>query len=168
MKMRHAKNEDLDKIMKIIHETVKEMNENGNFQWDESYPNREVFINDIKEGTLYAAVNDRDEVIGISVANFDSFEEYDNLEWKSQKSDYVIHRLAVDNVYRNEGVAAFLMENIEKEIIKKGKCYMRTDTNSKNIKAQRFFEKVGYKFVGEIKVPRLKDTFFCYEKRLCN
>lgn len=77
-----------------------------------------------------------------------------------QKSDYVIHRLAVDNVYRNEGVAAFLMENIEKEIIKKGKCYMRTDTNSKNIKAQRFFEKVGYKFVGEIKVPRLKDTFF--------
>ena len=52
MKMRHAKNEDLDKIMKIIGETVKEMNENGNFQWDESYPNREVFINDIKEGTL--------------------------------------------------------------------------------------------------------------------
>lgn len=85
MKMRHAKNEDLDKIMKIIDETVKEMNENGNFQWDESYPNREVFINDIKEGTLYAAVNDRDEVIGISVANFDSFEEYDNLEWKSTK-----------------------------------------------------------------------------------
>ena len=47
MKMRHAKNEDLDKIMKIIDETVKEMNENRNFQWDESYPNREVFINDI-------------------------------------------------------------------------------------------------------------------------
>ena len=78
----------------------------------------------------------------------------------------MIHRLAVDNAYRNDGVAAFLMESIEKEIIKKGKCFIRTDTNSKNIKAQRFFEKVGYKFVGEIKVPRLEGTFFCYEKRL--
>ena len=168
MKIRHAKTEDLDMIMKIIRETVKEMNENGNFQWDESYPDREVFINDIKEGTLYAVVNDNDEVTGISAANFDSFEEYDNLEWESEKSDYVIHRLAVDNAYRNEGVAAFLIENIEKEIIKKGKCFMITNTNSKNIKAQRFFENLGYKFVGEIKVPRLKDSFFCYEKRLCD
>ena len=168
MKVRLAKTEDLDKIMRIIGETVKEMNENDNFQWDETYPNREVFINDIKEGTLYAVVNDEDEVLGIGVANFESFEEYDNLEWKSGKDDYVIHRLAVDNAYRSSGAAAFLIENMEKEIIKKGKCFMKTDTNSKNIKAQRFFEKMGYKFVGEIKVPRLKDTFFCYEKRLCN
>ena len=168
MKIRHAKTEDLDMIMKIIRETVKEMNENGNFQWDESYPDREVFINDIKEGTLYVVVDDNDEVTGTGVANFDSFEEYDNLEWKSGKDDYVIHRLAVDNKYRNTGVAAFLIENIEKEIIKKGKCYMRTDTNSKNLKAQRFFEKMGYVFVGEIKVPTLEDSFFCYEKRLCD
>ena len=168
MKIRHAKIEDLDKIMEIIGVTVKEMNENGNFQWDESYPNREVFINDIKEGTLYVAVDDNDEVTGTGVANFDSFEEYDNLEWKSGKDDYVIHRLAVDNKYRNTGVAAFLIENIEKEIIKKGKYFMRTDTNSKNLKAQRFFEKMGYVFVGEIKVPTLKDSFFCYEKRLCD
>ena len=168
MKIRYAKTEDLDKIMKIVKETVKEMNENGNFQWDETYPNREVFLNDIKEEALYAIVNENDEVIGIGAANFESFEEYDDLEWKSGKDDYVIHRLAVDNVYRSTGAAALLMENIENEIMKKGKCFMKTDTNSKNIKAQRFFEKMGYKFVGEIKVPRLKDTFFCYEKRLCN
>ena len=167
MKIRHAKIEDLDKIMKIINETVKEMNENGNFQWDKSYPNREVFINDIKEETLYTVVNDSDEVTGLAVANFESFKEYENLEWKSDKEDYVIHRLAVDNAYRNEGVAAFLMENIEKEIIKKGKSFMRTDTNSKNLKAQKFFEKIGYKFVGEIVVPGLENSFFCYEKRLC-
>lgn len=168
MKIRHAKTEDLDKIMKIVKETVKEMNENGNFQWDETYPNREVFLNDIKEEALYAAVNENDEVIGIGAANFESFEEYDDLEWKSGKDDYVIHRLAVDNAYRSTGAAALLMENIENEIMKKGKCFMRTDTNSKNIKAQKFFEKTGYKFVGEIKVPRLRDTFFCYEKKLCN
>jgi ribosomal protein S18 acetylase RimI-like enzyme len=168
MKMRLGKTEDLDKIMKIIKETVKEMNENENFQWDETYPNREVFINDIKEGTLYTVVNEQDEVIGLGVANFESFEEYDTLKWNSEKTDYVIHRLAVDNSCRNEGVAGFLMEGIEKEIIKKGKSFMRTDTNSKNIKAQRFFEKTGYKFVGEIKVPRLRDSFFCYEKKLCD
>ena len=168
MKTRYAKTEDLDKIMKIIKETVKEMNENGNFQWDETYPNREVFLNDIKEETLYTVVNENDEVIGVGAANFESFEEYDDLEWKSGKDDYVIHRLAVDNAYRSTGAAALLMENIENEIMKKGKCFMRTDTNSKNIKAQKFFEKTGYKFVGEIKVPRLKDTFFCYEKKLCN
>ena len=168
MKIRYAKTEDLDKIMKIVKETVKEMNENGNFQWDETYPNREVFLNDIKEEALYAVVNGNDEVIGIGAANFESFEEYDDLEWKSGKDDYVIHRLAVDNAYRSTGAAALLMENIENEIMKKGKYFMRTDTNSKNIKAQKFFEKTGYKFVGEIKVPRLRDTFFCYEKKLCN
>ena len=168
MKLRHAKTEDLDRIMKIIGETVKEMNDSGNFQWDSAYPNREVFINDIKEGTLYAVVNDSDEVMGLGAANFESFKEYDNLEWESAKDDYVIHRLAVDNAYRSTGVSAFLMENIEKEIIKKGKSYMRTDTNSENIKAQKFFEKMGYKFVGEIKVPGLENTFFCYEKKLCN
>lgn len=168
MKLRHAEIRDLDKIMKIIGKTVKEMQESGNFQWDDSYPNREVFTNDIKEGTLYSVVDDNDEVIGIGVANFEAFEEYGDLKWKSGKDDYVIHRLAVDTTYRNEGVAAFLMDGIEKEIIKKGKCFMRTDTNSKNLKAQKFFEKMGYKLVGEVKVPGYEDGFFCYEKRLCN
>ena len=44
--IRKAKLSDLEDIMDIINETIKEMKLYGNDQWDDNYPNKETFIND--------------------------------------------------------------------------------------------------------------------------
>ena len=56
--IRKAKLSDLESIMDIINETVKEMKSYGNDQWDDNYPNKETFINDIKNERLYVCEED--------------------------------------------------------------------------------------------------------------
>ena len=57
--IRKAKLSDLEDIMDIINETIKEMKLYGNDQWDDNYPNKETFINDIKNESLYVCEEDR-------------------------------------------------------------------------------------------------------------
>ena len=165
MKVRHADLLDIDEIMKIITDSVKIMNENNNFQWDNTYPTREIFLNDIKEKTLYVVEEDKN-ILGLGVMNLETPKEYNILEWNSTNTDYVIHRLAAKMNYSRKGVAEFLIIHLEKEAVKKGKKYMRVDTNEKNIKARNLFEKLDYSLIGIINLHGKNDNFVCYEKKL--
>lgn len=165
MDIRLAEERDLDQIMEIVRDIVKEMHENNNFQWDSDYPSREVFIKDISDKVLYVAVEDG-IIAGFVVFNFDYPESYDGLVWKSSNKDYIIHRLAVSIKQRKNGIAKLLIEYGEKLALEKNMNYIRADTNSKNIKAQNFFENLGFKYVGKVKFAGIKDYFFCYEKEL--
>lgn len=166
MKVRHLEKDDLETIMEIIKYTVQEMNKNNNFQWDETYPNREVFLNDIKERTLYGVITEEGNLVGLGALNFESPEEYNALNWESTNEDYVIHRLAVDVNYRGCGIGEFLIKDFEKKVLERGKKYVRIDTNYKNLKAQSLFEKMGYKKSGKMQLHGIKEEFICYEKRL--
>ena len=165
MDIRLAEEKDLDQMMEIIRETVKEMHKNDNFQWDSEYPNREVFLNDIKNKSLYVVVED-DIVGGFAVFNFEYPDSYSALPWKSKNKDYVIHRLAVDVNQRKNGIAKLLMEFGEKLALEENMVYIKTDTNSKNIKARKFFENMGYEYIGKMHLPGIEDEFYCYEKEL--
>ena len=166
MYVRLAEEIDLDRIMVIIEDTVKEMHQNNNFQWDSEYPNREVFLKDIKDGVLYVAVDNKDIIVGLAVFNLEKPDSYSDVDWKAGENDYVIHRLAVDVKQRKTGVANLLVDFGEKMALEKNLNYMMADTNSKNISARKFFEKSGYEYVGIIKLPGKEDDFYCYEKKL--
>ncbi|WP_425291000.1 hypothetical protein [Spirosoma linguale] len=52
MTIRPATPADLPALMNLIRHVVPLMRKDGNFQWDEHYPNQTVFSDDIAKGQL--------------------------------------------------------------------------------------------------------------------
>ena len=63
---RKATIKDIDEIMIAVEDAREFLKEQGNGQWQDGYPNRDNFINDINNGRLFV-VSDRNnkEFIGI-------------------------------------------------------------------------------------------------------
>ncbi len=166
MLIRPAVLNDVPAIMQLINEVVPQMIAAGNFQWDNTYPNIEVFEKDIALKQLWVA--DVGGVIaGVAAITTDQDAEYAEVGWDITETAIVTHRLAVSPKYRGGGVAATLLMQAEREAVKRGIDVLRIDTNTKNAATQRLFPKLGYRFAGEIGLgfrPNLR--FYCYEKRL--
>ncbi|SFA95249.1 GNAT family N-acetyltransferase [Clostridium frigidicarnis] len=161
--IRKATYSDLDNIMEIIKETVEEMKSYNNNQWDESYPKVEDFILDIENEELYVH-DSKGEIQGFVCVNYIEPVEYKDLEWSSEKNFMVIHRMAVSKKVRNKGIGKKLMEFAERLSQSNNINFLKTDTNSVNIKMNSLFKKCGFNFVGEIKFLGKESPFYCYEK----
>jgi ribosomal protein S18 acetylase RimI-like enzyme len=166
MTIRPATLTDIPSIMKMIAEVVPAMNASGNFQWDNTYPNVQVFENDIALNQLWVAEVEG-VIAGIAAITTDQEPEYANVGWDISEPAIVTHRLAVSEKYRGKGIAAALLMQAEKEAVKRDINLLRIDTNSSNQATQKLFPKLGYHFAGEIGLgfrPNLR--FYCYEKRV--
>jgi N-acetylglutamate synthase-like GNAT family acetyltransferase len=163
--IRKAKLQDLDMIMNILKDTVAEMHSYGNYQWDEEYPNKQVFINDINEGSLYVD-EEHGLVIGFLCINKKEPVEYKGLNWSLDEESYILHRLAVDIKHRKEKVGFSLMQFAEKLAINNKIFYLKTDTYSLNTKAQKLIECCRYEYVGTMEFLNKEKPFYCYEKKL--
>jgi len=166
MTIRQATLTDIPSIMQLIAEVVPAMNALGNFQWDSTYPNAQVFEKDIALNQLW--VEDVDGVIaGIAAITTDQEPEYADVGWDITETAIVTHRLAVSGKYRGRGIAAALLMQAEQEAINRGINLLRIDTNVANQATQKLFPKLGYSFAGEIGLgfrPNLR--FYCYEKKV--
>lgn len=161
--IRKAVSSDLDQIMKIVRNTIIEMHSYGNFQWNDDYPKKEDFIRDISEGTLF--IYDKNGIIGGFICiNRDEPDEYKNANWSTIEKAFVIHRLAVNTDFRSEGIGVKLVTHADIICRENNLSYIRTDTNSLNIKAQRLLKKCGYTFTGEINLLGKENSFYCYDK----
>jgi GNAT superfamily N-acetyltransferase len=166
MLIRLATLNDIPQIMVLIAEVVPLMNVSGNFQWDSTYPNADVFKKDIALNQLWLAEIDG-TVAGIAAITTDQEPEYASVGWDVNETAIVTHRLAVSGKFRGRGVAAALLLQADKVAIAMGTKILRIDTNTQNQATQKLFPKMGYQFAGEIGLgfrPGLR--FFCYEKRL--
>ena len=160
-----AEKNDITDIMKILDVTVKEMKSYNNTQWDENYPQTKDFINDIENSDLYVEV-ENNNIKGFICVNYVEPKEYNDLKWSSIEKCMVIHRMAVNPIYRNNGIGSKLMNFAEELALKNGIKYLKTDTYSINIKMNSLFEKFNYKFVGEMQFLGKENPFYCYEKCL--
>lgn len=157
---------DISQILELISLVVPAMNALGNFQWDSSYPNKEVFRNDIANKQLWVAETGG-IISGIAAITTQQEPEYANVGWDISEAAIVVHRLAVHTRYQGRGIGRLLLEQAEKEAIKRKITVLRIDTNIKNMATQQLFPKLGYQFAGEIPLSfRPNLTFYCYEKRL--
>jgi len=166
MTIRLANKNDLPSIMQLIGEVVPMMNALGNFQWDSTYPNAEVFENDIALNQLWVAeVNTA--IAGVAAITTDQEPEYADIGWDINETTIVTHRLAVSPQFRGMGIAAALLMHAEAEALNRGINILRIDTNTNNLATQRLFPKLGYVFAGEVGLAFRSDLrFYCYEKRL--
>lgn len=166
--IRNATYNDLDMIMSIVNKTICIMKEEGNPQWNEDYPTRNVFQKDIDTNSLYVYVTQDDITIGFICINDIEPYEYSDVIWSNNNAKEVtyLHRMAIDPDYRRQGVGTSLLEfafTIAKE---SNSLFLRTDTNSTNIGMNALFKELGYIKRGEIHLREVKEHFNCYDKEI--
>ena len=84
MEYQLGKTEQLDDICSLIAAAVKTMENQGILQWDELYPTREDFAEDISKGTLYT-VTEKDTLIAIYVISTECDQAYLNGNRRSKR-----------------------------------------------------------------------------------
>ena len=180
MNFRKSTFDDVDRILEIIEKAKIELKKLGLDQWQNSYPNREVVENDIKNEFSYvleeiAKKDNKSEnqifkkIIGTIVLSPEKEESYSKIEgkWITNDDYIVIHRLAVDSEIKNKGIATKILEFSEKECIKNKILSIKTDTHENNEPMKKFLEKNGFSYCGVIyldKEPDVGEKRIAYEK----
>jgi ribosomal protein S18 acetylase RimI-like enzyme len=161
--IRKATNKDIDSILNITKACAKFMIDKGIFQWNEHYPNKLAFENDVLRNELYV-IETKSEIIGCIVISTFMDKEYIPVKWLTSNNNLYIHRLAIHPKHQGEGYAQKLMDFAEIQAKKTKASSIRLDTFSQNIRNQKFYELRNYKRLGEIYFPKQSTyPFYCYE-----
>ena len=162
--IRLAVEKDVDQIMEIVQKVIPLMQSRGNYQWDQNYPNSEVFFLDVMNQDLWVGEIDG-VVIGMIALTLDQPKEYAHVGLDLSEVSIVPHRMAVDPDYQGRGIAKKLLNQADVVAQTKGIPRVRIDTNLHNPITRRLFPISGYTLKGEIGLdtrPGLR--FLCYEK----
>ncbi|WP_341215986.1 GNAT family N-acetyltransferase [uncultured Wocania sp.] len=162
--IRKATLEDIDGIIKITKACASFMIDNGIYQWNEHYPNKTAFKNDVLRNELYVIEEDK-KLVGCIVISSFMDEEYIPISWLTEnKRNIYIHRLAIHPKYQGKGYAQKLMGFAENFALENKYTSIRLDTFSQNKRNQKFYELRGYKRLGNIYFPKQSNyPFYCYE-----
>lgn len=161
---RKATAADLDEIEKLVAGAIARMIENGIYQWDELYPTRDDFADDIALDSLYVGETDG-EICIVFAINHNHDEEYADGNWTYDGENYlVVHRVCVRTEYQRRGIADKTVDYIEKLIKDAGADSIRLDTFTENPFAIHMYEKHGFAIVGTMRLR--KGLFYLFEKNL--
>lgn len=149
MKFRPTTYEDLNQVMTIINQAIQYFKEHNIDQWQDGYPNEDTIIQDIKNNEAYV-LEDNGNVIATCMITIKGEPTYKEIkgDWLSD-SDYIcVHRIALNNKYKGNGLASKVLENA----IKLYPEYqdIRFDTHDDNLSMQRFLLKNGFTYCGDI------------------
>lgn len=148
LRYRKAHPDDIDEICNLVSSAIDTMEENHIFQWDELYPTRKDFLEDIDKEQLYVGLFNK-QIAVVYALNQECDEQYENGKWKYKNEPfYVVHRLCVNPVFQNKGIARSTLLNIETELKKKDIHVIRLDAFQNNPFAIRLYDSLGYSKVG--------------------
>lgn len=162
--IRKANSSDIASILVVTKACARAMISKDIYQWNEHYPNASAFEKDIERDELYVLIKDN-AVIGTVVISTLMDDEYQPIKWLTpNEKNLYIHRLAVHPDYQGRGLAKKLMDFAEKFGSDNGYISIRLDTFSQNHRNQTFYERRGYKRLGNIYFPKQSEhPFYCYE-----
>ena len=117
-------------------------------QWDEIYPDKDILKEDITKNQMYIGKTDN-KIAVCFVLNEECDEEYKNGFWKYPDSRFnVIHRLCVNPLFQNQGIAAKTLEYIENLSKSEGYDSIRLDCFTQNPYSRKLYDKAGYSITG--------------------
>lgn len=161
---RIARIEDLKEIYNLIQNAVNTMVKQNILQWDEIYPSEEILLQDIHKKQLHIGIVDQ-QIAVIYVLNQECDDAYKNGSWKHEDKPYcIIHRLCVNPVFQNKGIARMTMLHIEREVVSMGIQAIRLDAFTENPFALKLYDGLGYSIVGY--ADWRKGKFYLMEKYL--
>lgn len=163
--IRAAKLDDLKEVMALYKECTVKMNQNGLFNWYDSYPDLETISRDIETETLY--ILETDHIYGAVALNDDQPPEYVNINWEYQEEPYlVVHRLAISPDQQGKGYGIKLMEFAE-ELAASSACpSIRMDVYTINTPGRSLYKKLHYKELNEFYFPGFETRFVGLEKKI--
>lgn len=155
---------DIDEILKVTKLCALHLIENKIYQWNEHYPNKEVFIADVKRNELYV-LEKKSILIGCIAISTLMDDFYKPLKWlTSNKNNLYIHRIAIHPDHQGNGYAQQLMAFAETYAKKNLFASIRLDTFSQNLRNLKFYEQRGYQRLESIYFPKQSEyPFYCYE-----
>lgn len=162
--IRRGVHDDLIPILEITKNCAVKMDSMGIYQWNENYPNRDAFIEDIKNNELLVFTKGA-LLVGCIALCTKMDDVYKNVKWLTKDcKNLFIHRLAVDPQFQKKGIGKKLMDYAENFAKKNNFISVRLDTFSKNKNNMRFYERRGYKRLEKVFFPeQSKFPFYCYE-----
>ena len=146
--------------MDITKRCIENLDQQGIYQWDEVYPAKSDFQGDIEDESLYV-ITAADEISGCICLNQVEHPGYENANWLGSRF-LVIHKMIVDPQREGQGYGEFAMKQAEKIARSKDKDSIKLDCYQENLRANRFYQKLGYALRGEVLFR--KGMFNLYEK----
>ncbi|MEG2371125.1 MAG: GNAT family N-acetyltransferase [Alistipes sp.] len=148
---------DMDRIMEIIGQAQAQMRALGSKQWQNGYPALANIASDAEHGYGYVLC-DRHRIIAYAAVVFDGEAAYASIDgaWLSDRPYVVVHRLAVANERKQQGIAAQFLCHVEGLCAARGVGSFRIDTNFDNHYMLHLLEHQGFAYCGEI---RYSDDF---------
>lgn len=142
---------DIVRIMQIIEQAKEQMSREGKQQWNATYPTQEHIINDIKDNNGYVMCK-KHTIAAYGAIIFSGESSYSSIQgkWLTEGSYVVLHRLAVADEMKQQGIATMFIKEVEKMSFQKGIYSFKVDTNYDNIYMQRTLGKLGFACCGEI------------------
>ena len=179
MNYRLGRLEDVEEISKMVDSAKVLMSSQGIEQWDEIYPAKEDFEDDIEKKTLYVVMDDdsntesgftesdgtvtETNLAAIYVISTECDDAYENGSWEYDNA-CIIHRLCVSPDYQNKGIGKKLLNKIEDQLADMGFDSVRLDVFSENPFALRLYENNGYEKRGH--ADWRKGRFYLMEKKI--
>ena len=122
------------------------------------------FLDDIEKKYLYVGLID-EKISVVYAINMEYDVQYKNGSWEYPDRDFrIIHRLCVNPLYQNQGIAKETLNYIESELKENGVESIRLDVFLENPYALSLYRKNGYKEVGMANWR--KGHFYLMEKHL--
>ncbi len=158
MKVRGAKEADLERVGEVYEAARSFMRSQGNFsQWTGGYPSAALLRRDAEAGNLYV-ICEGERIVGAFsfIRGEDPTYAYIEGKWRSEKPYGVIHRLGSDGSVH--GIARCCFDFC------KARCsYLRVDTHADNKPMQGAVAANGFSYCGVIYLedgsPRLAYDF---------
>lgn len=152
MEFRKSTLEDAEGILEIIRQAQAYLKRQGIDQWQNNYPNLETVKKDIQDQNGYV-LEDNGILLGTVAVSFDGEKTYDVIyegEWKSLQPYAVVHRIAVREEYKGQGLSSVMLDRIEEMCMARGVHSIKVDTHEKNGSMQKFLKKKGFAYCGVI------------------
>ena len=155
----------LDKVKEIAECCASDMINRNIFQWNEKYPSKKIFKEDIESNSLYLAKINQ-EIVGCIMLTKNKDDVYKDLKWLSEDNiNLYIHRLAVHPLFQKKGIGRKMMDFAEDYAKSNNYESVRLDTFSKNKRNNIFYENRGYIRLGNVYFPeQSRFPFYCFEK----
>lgn len=151
LSFRKATSEDLEFIWTIINQAKAQMERLGSTQWSKEYPAIETIEADIAREEGYVLCRNG-EILTYGVVSFAGEAAYDTIDgkWSNDLPYLIVHRLAVAEHCKKQGLALQFMLQAEEIARAKGISNFRVDTKYDNAYMLRLIDKMGFRYSGDV------------------
>jgi len=148
---RKASLSDINPIWNILQQAIIRRKNDGSNQWQDGYPNLEVVQKDIEKEAGYV-LTEGETIVGYIAVLINDEPEYAKLkgEWLTNDDFVLFHRVAISENYLGKGLAKMMINCIEDFAIENNIKSIKADTNFDNDAMLNIFEKLGYKYCGQV------------------